>query len=543
MRVSVLDILKANTTDLDQFVNSSHGIICILGQYENKALLKSLLSIEQKSSIEDSFEIKRFAFGQNIFQIISMTENVNLKTSVLSNVSRVSNFELEFQKNIFLANQIQKQQYIFKSTEEYQLKICDFFIFITNDYQIESKLKIENLMLNNKFSKNHLILHDLVFFEEEYKKTYQNILKQSKNLSKLSNSKLDIWRENHKQKNIDHIFIFDQQGYKGKQISFIKEVIHLKDQNYQKSAQEELKQASEKFLKGIQPAKQENTEFYYYEKSDQQDKKRWNKMLNYLKIYCIIFVSITKSYQNADIASNYKAIQLQIFQTFEFKDVDNISPKYPNKAHYESLFVGLIGEKHYGISKLLTYFSISMNIQSHLQIDIYKSQQFSLIVKVPELPFHKESLEKKILKIQDEVIAQNSDILILYLTNFNLEQLKFIYDFCRYENLKYIIIIHDLSNLMEEQVNIYKYKLVQKYNLKYNQLKKEFYFYRQQKDYCYNQNLKQIQHFILKKDNKIYEEEFRDYLKKLIQLAVNDYFYNKRSTKQIEKDLVNIQST
>ncbi|KAL4480187.1 hypothetical protein ABPG74_020703 [Tetrahymena malaccensis] len=261
------------------------------------------------------------------------------------------------------------------------------------------------------------------------------------------------------------------------------------------------------------------------------------QMNNYVIFYSILFLLLRITHQNAKVNENNKTRKLQIFQTFKFQDSDDIITKYPNQTHYESLFVGLIGVKHYGIAKLLKFFSIQIDIESQFQIDIYKSQEFSLLVKVPELPFHSEIKQKKILQVQDEIVAQNSDILMIYLTNFNLEQLSFIFDICRFENLKFIIVFHDLSNLNEEQADLYKQKLIQNYNLSYLQFKKEFYCYRQQKDYCYNKNIKQIQHFTFTKENKVYEEEFLEYLNKLIQQAKRESLTKKRSTKQLENDI------
>ncbi|KAL4480769.1 hypothetical protein ABPG72_014544 [Tetrahymena utriculariae] len=528
---SFLDILKANINDENQFFQDSRKILCILGQYENRNLMKQLFQIEQQSSIDYSHKIERFANYFSIFQIISIKQNINLKTSVLAHESKVSNFELEFEKNKYFAKQIQKQQNIFKLTQEYQLETCDSLIYITNDYQIESKQKIESIIQNNKSNKNILIVHDLVFFDEEYQKVYQNILKQSKNLKIFQDSLLNISTEYDKQKNIFHIFIPDQLASKDQYSSSIIKFIYQQNQYFQKKTQEELLSASIDFVQRIQQSQEESNQFQYQDQTNkcnishglnkktttivecsfdnEQILENYLKEKKNLKQYLVIQLKKEISYENAEFKRNEQVRQLQIFQTFKFQDVDHIITKYPNQTHYESLFVGLIGSKHY---------------------DIYKSQEFSLLVKVPDLPFDNELQQKKILQIQDEVIASNSDILMLYITNFDLEQLMFIYDFCRFENLKFIMIYHDLTNLIEEQAILYKQMLIQNYNLAYTQFKKEFYWYRQQKDYCYNKNLKQIQHYIFTKDNKVYKQEFHEYLNKLIQQATKENFYKKRST-------------
>ncbi|KAL4480182.1 hypothetical protein ABPG74_020698 [Tetrahymena malaccensis] len=162
---------------------------------------------------------------------------------------------------------------------------------------------------------------------------------------------------------------------------------------------------------------------------------------------------------------------------FQISTFGPYNKKYSNQTHYESLFVGLIGANHYRISKLLKFFSIQIDIESQFQIDIYKSEEFSLVLKV----------------------------------------------------------LH-LINLNKEQADLYKQKLTQNYNLIYLQFRKEFYCHIQQKNYYYNKNLEQIQHFTFKKENKGYKEEFSEYLNKLIQQAKRENSTKKRSTKQIEND-------
>ncbi|KAL4480188.1 hypothetical protein ABPG74_020704 [Tetrahymena malaccensis] len=248
---SVLYTLKDNNEEQNRFFKDPRKILCILGQFENKDLLKFLFHVEQQSSNNDFHKIERFNSYYYIFQIISNEENVNLKTSVLSLESKSSNFELEFEKNQYLAKQIQKQKNILKLTEEYQLQTCDSLIYITNDYQIESKLKIKDLVQNNKLNKKLLIVHDLVFLDENYKRVYQNILKQSENLTSLSGN--TIWRENNKQKNIYHIFVSGYLDVKNQYSNSFKKFLSQQAQNSQ-TRQEDLINYSKEYLRLIQSA-------------------------------------------------------------------------------------------------------------------------------------------------------------------------------------------------------------------------------------------------------------------------------------------------